>query len=255
MTLATATGEMAYEILVNGADVSTMPHPKSAPKFTKKYNASQRGRVGSHYPRGLRGHRGVTNRGIDRPVRFTAREAINARTNAPAPLRRHGKGSFSWRRFRAWMNTRYARRLLYLELAKLLNAMPGAVSRALIWGLMAIGVYVHLYDSGRSRPDGRRFYRHGRRGAVAAMLIIRRLQCVAGDGDRLFGGNAGRTGDGSAAYADGRPGGLRPVFWRSWRCIPSTCALWMIKPDLALNVAEYSLGGVQRPRRTRGSCR
>ena len=33
-----ATGEMAYEILVNGADVSEMP-VQSAPNFTKKYNA------------------------------------------------------------------------------------------------------------------------------------------------------------------------------------------------------------------------
>ncbi len=33
-----ATGEMAYEILVNGADVSTMPI-QYAPQFTKEYNA------------------------------------------------------------------------------------------------------------------------------------------------------------------------------------------------------------------------
>ena len=36
--LGYATGEMAYEILVNGADVSEMP-VQSAPQFTKKYNA------------------------------------------------------------------------------------------------------------------------------------------------------------------------------------------------------------------------
>ena len=35
--LGYATGEMAYEILVNGADVSEMP-VQSAPNFTKKYN-------------------------------------------------------------------------------------------------------------------------------------------------------------------------------------------------------------------------
>ena len=34
-----ATGEMAYEILVNGADVSTM-EIKYAPQFTKEYNAA-----------------------------------------------------------------------------------------------------------------------------------------------------------------------------------------------------------------------
>ena len=33
------TGEMAYEILVNGANVSTMPIA-FAPQFTKKYNAA-----------------------------------------------------------------------------------------------------------------------------------------------------------------------------------------------------------------------
>ena len=36
--LGVATGEMAYEILVNGADVSTM-EVQFAPNFTKKYNA------------------------------------------------------------------------------------------------------------------------------------------------------------------------------------------------------------------------
>ncbi|MBQ8506272.1 MAG: ABC transporter substrate-binding protein [Clostridia bacterium] len=36
--LGVATGEMAYEILVNGADVTTMP-VQFAPNFTKKYNA------------------------------------------------------------------------------------------------------------------------------------------------------------------------------------------------------------------------
>lgn len=36
--MGVATGEMAYEILVNGADISTMPVQFSA-KFTKKYNA------------------------------------------------------------------------------------------------------------------------------------------------------------------------------------------------------------------------
>ena len=37
--LGYATGEMAYEILVNGADVTTMA-VQYAPKFTKKYNAA-----------------------------------------------------------------------------------------------------------------------------------------------------------------------------------------------------------------------
>ena len=37
--LGYATGEMAYEILVNGADVSTM-EVRFAPQFTKEYNAA-----------------------------------------------------------------------------------------------------------------------------------------------------------------------------------------------------------------------
>ena len=36
--LGYATGEMAYEVLVNGADVATMPI-QYAPQFTKEYNA------------------------------------------------------------------------------------------------------------------------------------------------------------------------------------------------------------------------
>ena len=46
-----ATGEMAYEILVNGADVSTMPI-QSAPKFTKKYNAANAAELGLTIPEG-----------------------------------------------------------------------------------------------------------------------------------------------------------------------------------------------------------
>ena len=36
--LGTATAEMAFDILVNGADVSTMA-VRTAPKFTKEFNA------------------------------------------------------------------------------------------------------------------------------------------------------------------------------------------------------------------------
>ena len=43
------TGEMAYEILANGADVSTMPI-ESAPKFTKKYNAQNAEALGLTIP-------------------------------------------------------------------------------------------------------------------------------------------------------------------------------------------------------------
>jgi len=57
-----------------------------------------------------------------------------------------------------------------LELAKLLNAMPGAVSQGLIWGLMAIGVYItyKILDVADLTVDGS----IATGGAVAAMLII-----------------------------------------------------------------------------------
>lgn len=50
------TGEMAYDILANGADVSTM-EVASAPNFTKKYNAAERRGARPDHPGGLRGHR------------------------------------------------------------------------------------------------------------------------------------------------------------------------------------------------------
>jgi len=43
------TGEMAYDILVNGADVSTMP-VAYAPQFTKKYNAANAAELGVAIP-------------------------------------------------------------------------------------------------------------------------------------------------------------------------------------------------------------
>lgn len=57
-----------------------------------------------------------------------------------------------------------------MELAKLLNAMPGAVSQGLIWGLMAIGVYItyKILDVADLTVDGS----IATGGAVAAMLII-----------------------------------------------------------------------------------
>jgi putative ABC transport system substrate-binding protein len=49
--LGVATGEMAYEILVNGADVSTM-EVQFAPKFTKKYNPELCDALGIAIPEG-----------------------------------------------------------------------------------------------------------------------------------------------------------------------------------------------------------
>ena len=47
--LGVATGEMAYEVLVNGADVATMPI-QYAPAFTKEYNADLVAALGISIP-------------------------------------------------------------------------------------------------------------------------------------------------------------------------------------------------------------
>ena len=47
--LGYATGEMAYEILVEGADVSTMD-VRFAPQFTKEYNAEMCEILGVNVP-------------------------------------------------------------------------------------------------------------------------------------------------------------------------------------------------------------
>lgn len=49
--IGVATGEMAYDILVNGADVSTMGI-QFAPQFTKKYNAANAEALGVTIPEG-----------------------------------------------------------------------------------------------------------------------------------------------------------------------------------------------------------
>ncbi len=49
--LGVRTGEMAYDILVNGADVSAMP-VAYAPQFTKKYNAANAAELGVTIPEG-----------------------------------------------------------------------------------------------------------------------------------------------------------------------------------------------------------
>ena len=43
------TGEMAYDILVNGADIAAMPIAY-APQFTKKYNAANAAELGVTVP-------------------------------------------------------------------------------------------------------------------------------------------------------------------------------------------------------------
>lgn len=57
-----------------------------------------------------------------------------------------------------------------MEIAKLLNALPSAVSQGVIWGIMAIGVYItyHILDVADLTVDGS----IATGGAVAAVLII-----------------------------------------------------------------------------------
>lgn len=57
-----------------------------------------------------------------------------------------------------------------MEIMKLLNALPGAVSQGVIWGIMAIGVYItyRILDVADLTVDGS----IATGGAVAAMLII-----------------------------------------------------------------------------------
>ena len=48
-------------------------------------------------------------------------------------------------------------------LSALLSSMPGAAAQGLIWGVMAIGVYITYKHSGCGRPDGGRLPLHRRR--------------------------------------------------------------------------------------------
>ena len=56
-----------------------------------------------------------------------------------------------------------------MELVKLFNAFPGAVSQGLVWGLMAIGVYItyRILDVADLTVDGSM----ATGGAVAAVMI------------------------------------------------------------------------------------
>ena len=57
-----------------------------------------------------------------------------------------------------------------MEIVKLFNAMPGAVAQGMIWGLMAIGLYItyRILEVSDLTVDGS----IATGGAVAAMLII-----------------------------------------------------------------------------------
>lgn len=62
------------------------------------------------------------------------------------------------------------RRNLTVEIMKLLNALPGAVSQGVIWGIMAIGVYItyRILDVADLTVDGS----IATGGAVAAVMIV-----------------------------------------------------------------------------------
>ena len=79
-----------------------------------------------------------------------------------------------------------------LSLLKLLKNMPGGIAQGLIWGLMALGIYIsfRLLDVADLTVDGS--FTTG--GACAAMLILSgAARCAAR-------GLSGRLRDGAAAY-------------------------------------------------------
>ena len=77
-------------------------------------------------------------------------------------------------------------------ISALLNSMPGAVTQGLIWGIMAIGVYItfRILDIADLTVDGSLCTG----GAVCGAAHPERLPHLAGAAGRAGGGHAGRTG-------------------------------------------------------------
>ena len=90
-----------------------------------------------------------------------------------------------------------------MNLMSLANALPGAVAQGLIWGIMAIGVYITFPYSGFRRPDGGRFALHGRRGLYYDH--DERTKCLGGDAGGDAGRHAGGSGDRPFTYVYGYP--------------------------------------------------
>lgn len=88
-----------------------------------------------------------------------------------------------------------------MEIMKLLNALPGAVSQGVIWGIMAIGVYItyRILDVADLTVDG--LHRHWRRGRGDAHH--QRLQRVGGAGGGVRRRDADGLGDGRVPHMDG----------------------------------------------------
>ena len=109
-------------------------------------------------------------------------------------------------------------------LTSLVNSMPGAVAQGLIWGIMAIGVYItyRILDVADLTVDGSL----GTGGAVCVVLVLNGVPVgVALVAATLAGMLAGLVTGLFHTPAASRQ------FWpvlltHAWRCILSTCASW-----------------------------
>ena len=91
----------------------------------------------------------------------------------------------------------------------LLSSLPGAVAQGLIWGIMAVGVYItyKLLDIADLTVDGSICTG----AAVCTMMLLTRPEPVAGGAVRRGGGPAGRGRDGPACIS----GWASPPFWQA----------------------------------------
>ena len=129
--LGYATGEMAVQILVNGADVSEMAI-EYAPNPVKKYNAERCASSGHHRSRGLRGHRLIPCQRLGKAalrVGFSC-ESYDQSTDCFGHGSAHNPNE---ERGRTAMNLS-----AFAEL-HLLRRLPGGIAQGLIWGIMALG--------------------------------------------------------------------------------------------------------------------
>ena len=163
-------------------------------------------------------------------------------------------------------------------LTALMNALPGAVAQGLIWGIMAIGVYITYPHSGCCRPDGGRLPRHRRRGVRHADLRRREpcgwpccAPCWPACWRALSPGlfhtavrhprHSGRHSDPAGAvvhqpahHGQARP--TRPSAWTSMTCWsrPALCpGRWRLNNPIF--VAAHLLRGGHRPCCTGSSAR
>ena len=100
-------------------------------------------------------------------------------------------------------------------LTSLLNALPGAAAQGLVWGIMAIGVYItfRVLDVADLTVDGS----IATGAAVAVMLIRGGMNCWLA----LLPACSIRNAASPPFW---------PVFSPSWPCTPSTCGSWAARP-------------------------